>query len=287
LLRHVSVLLVALLLMIVVTRQGAPAAAVPLSARSADAFQIDAVVEQPANYSLTDSTPARTVVVRSGDTVESLAAEYHSDLPTVRWANGLPQGGEPSTGSTLLLPPGRGALVRTLPGETPTHFAARLGIDPAILLDYNALTSNQALPPGSYLQVPLQAAPVGSLISSYFEVSSRYVPRVPQDHGADGYPFGQCTWYVASRREVTWNGNAWSWWYAASGIRPEGHVPVAGAIVVFDGSWFGHVAYVERVSSDGSFVVSEMNYYGDGGGWGRVDYRTVSDNDPLIMGFIY
>jgi surface antigen len=92
---------------------------------------------------------------------------------------------------------------------------------------------------------------------------------------------------VALRRDVTWGGNAWEWWYAAAGIRPEGHVPVQGAIAVFRSGWDGHVAYVEHVNPDGSFIVSEMNYYADGGGWGRVDRRTIGAADPLVMGFIY
>jgi LysM repeat protein len=287
LLRHASVLLVALLLVVVVTRQPAPAVASPLSAKTIDAVQIDAVVERPATTALEISTPAKTVVVHPGDSVESLSLEFKSDVPTVRWANGLPDGAEPAAGSTLLLPPGKGALVKVDPGETPTQFATRLGIDPAVLLDYNSLSSNQSLPAGSYLQVPLQAAPVGALISSYFEPAARFVPQVPEDHGQDTFPYGQCTWYVASKRDVTWGGNAWVWWYSAAGIRPEGHVPVAGAIVVFRGGWAGHVGYVEHVNPDGSFVITEMNYYGNGGGWGRVDWRTVAANDPLIMGFIY
>ena len=56
---------------------------------------------------------------------------------------------------------------------------------------------------------------------------------------------------------------------------------------MFDGGWAGHVAYVEHVNLDGSFIVSEMNYYADGGGWGRVDHRLVSANDGWLMGFIY
>ena len=55
----------------------------------------------------------------------------------------------------------------------------------------------------------------------------------------------------------------------------------------FRSGWAGHVAYVEHVNPDGSFVVSEMNYYGNGGGWGRIDRRTIAGNDGSVMGFIY
>ena len=30
-----------------------------------------------------------------------------------------------------------------------------------------------------------------------------------------------------------------------------------------------------------------VNYRADGGGWGRVDYRTINASDQSIVGFIY
>ena len=114
----------------------------------------------------------------------------------------------------------------------------------------------------------------------------------------DNFAYGQCTWYVASRRCVPWGGNANQWYYnaAAAGFQ-EGHTPVPGAVVVFwpggDGaSGIGHVAYVEAVGPAGNvpagyFLQSEMNFYGNGGGWARVSYRTLPDNSPGIQGFVY
>jgi surface antigen len=114
----------------------------------------------------------------------------------------------------------------------------------------------------------------------------------------DNFAYGQCTWYVASRRCIPWGGNANQWYYnaAAMGFQ-EGHTPVPGAVVVFwpggDGaSSIGHVGYVEAVGPSGNipageFLMSEMNFYGNGGGWARVDYRTLPDNSSGIQGFIY
>jgi len=48
-------------------------------------------------------------------------------------------------------------------------------------------------------------------------------------------------------------------------------------------SWVGHVAYVESVNADGSFVVSEMNYKG----WGIIDTRLLHTKDVPMIGFIY
>ncbi len=270
-----------------VTRPAAQASTAPVSLHGLDAIQIAAVIERPAVAPLLVTRPAVTVIVRAGQTVESLATEYHSDPAAIRWANGISGKNEPVPGASLLLPPSSGALVHVLADETPTTFATRLGIDPSTVLDFNQLTSDGPLRAGTYLQVPLGAAPTGALIASRFVVAGPGVPQVAPNRGADGFPYGQCTWYVATRRAVTWGGNAWVWWFAAAGIRPEGHVPVQGSITVFRSGWAGHVAYVEHVNPDGSFVVSEMNYYGNGGGWGRIDRRTIAGNDGSVMGFIY
>ena len=277
----------AAVLAFLVAQPGASATTAPLLPSSLAAVQISAVIEKPAVSPVVVTRPAQTVVVRPGQTVTALAAAYSSNAAAIRWANGLTGFAQPAPGASLLLPPSAGALVRVLPGETPTAFATRLGLDPSTVLDYNALSSNSALPAGSYLQVPYGAAPSGALIADRFVVAASGVPEVPADHGSDTFPYGQCTWYVASRRDVTWGGNAWVWYAAAAGIRPEGHVPVQGAIAVFGIGWAGHVAYVEHVNPDGSFLVSEMNFYGNGGGWGRIDRRTIPATDNSVIGFIY
>ena len=110
----------------------------------------------------------------------------------------------------------------------------------------------------------------------------------------DHFAYGQCTWYVASRRCVPWGGNARDWYNAAARGFKEGHTPIAGAVVVFwpggDGASrsFGHVAYVEAVGPaagipGGYFKLSEMNF----NGWNRVNYRVLPNNSGGIQGFIY
>lgn len=87
---------------------------------------------------------------------------------------------------------------------------------------------------------------------------------------ANGYTYGQCTYYVASRRNVPggW-GNAANWIYGAqaSGF-PTGTAPRPGAIGVEKG--INHVVYVEAVIGD-MVTVSEMNYVG----WNVVSQRTA------------
>ncbi|HEX8034247.1 MAG TPA: CHAP domain-containing protein [Ktedonobacterales bacterium] len=96
------------------------------------------------------------------------------------------------------------------------------------------------------------------------------------------WAFGQCTWWAQYKRQdenLTRMGNAQFW---ASGAAARGYhvgtVPRAGATVVFQpgvqgAGGAGHVAHVEAVYPGGWFLISEMNFYWNGGGWGRVDYR--------------
>lgn len=280
-------LLAAVLVPVLAPHPPSPLAAVASTPPASTDIILSATIERPATVPPIAARPAQTIVVTVGETVETLAAANHSDASAIRWANGLGSRAQPAPGTALLLPPGAGALVAVLPGERPSHFAIRLGIDPRVLLDYNALAKDTARAAGSYLQVPLSAAPTGALVGRFFARAPGSVPMIVESHGSDTFPYGQCTYYVASRRDVTWGGNAWAWFENANGIRPEGHVPVAGSIVVFHDGWFGHVAYVEKVNPDSSFVVSEMNFWVWGGGWGRVDHRTIAASDRSVTGFVY
>jgi surface antigen len=103
----------------------------------------------------------------------------------------------------------------------------------------------------------------------------------------DDYPWGQCTWYVASLRNVYWSGNAWEWAYTARAAgRPEGMTPRVGSMVVFGPgngySQFGHVAYVVAVQGSGSFTVDEANMLG----LGVVDQRHIGSLHD-VEAFIY
>lgn len=97
--------------------------------------------------------------------------------------------------------------------------------------------------------------------------------------------FGVCTWWAwyARRDEPqlgtlgmasNWIGNA-----RALGMS-VGSTPAVGATAVFapgvqGAGGGGHVGHVEQLLGGGWFIISEMNFYWNGGGWGRVDFRYV------------
>lgn len=94
--------------------------------------------------------------------------------------------------------------------------------------------------------------------------------------------FGVCTWYAWYRHQnepLTQLGHAGEWaWNAPKYGLAVGTTPRVGATVVFQpgvegAGGTGHVGHVEAVLGGGWFIISEMNFYWNGGGWGRVDYR--------------
>ena len=92
------------------------------------------------------------------------------------------------------------------------------------------------------------------------------VINTPTNYG-NSYPIGQCTWGVkelAPWASNWWgNANTWAIYASAQGYR-VGDVPVVGAIAVWDGGEYGHVAYVTDVQSENSIQVLEANYDGSG-----------------------
>jgi surface antigen len=149
------------------------------------------------------------------------------------------------------------------------------------------------LPVAHHNSVSKYTAPAPTVVSSPplspWPPANQYTP-VP-GYGSFGmsdpnsyywWAFGQCTWWAQYQRRdenLEHMGNAQYW---AGGARARGYtvsnVPRVGATVVFQpgvqgAGGAGHVAHVIKLYPDGWFLISEMNFYFDGGGWGRVDYR--------------
>lgn len=91
----------------------------------------------------------------------------------------------------------------------------------------------------------------------------------------NGYDYGYCTWYVKNRRADLPNrlGNANQWVYNARNAGfATGSTPQVGAVAQTGAGALGHVAYVEEVYSNGTILVSEMNYVA----WGVQSTRIAS-----------
>lgn len=122
-----------------------------------------------------------------------------------------------------------------------------------------------------------------------------YDNSIPGGGDGMGYAYGQCTWGVAARINqlglklkgkngekipiINTMGNGQDWVRTAASLGGEtGITPKAGAIVSCAGGQYGHVAFIEKVYPDGSFLISETNYNGNP----NYTFRKLSGVDSTI-----
>ena len=159
-------------------------------------------------------------------------------------------------------------------GDSFFAIATANGMNPYELAANNGKSIFDTIHPGDVLEVsgPTQVsysynAPAYEAPSTANAVAVEdVVVNTPTNYG-NSYPIGQCTWGVkelAPWASNWWgNANTWAIYASAQGFR-TGTVPVVGAIAVWDGGEYGHVAYVTDVQSENSIQVLEANYDGSG-----------------------
>jgi surface antigen/LysM repeat protein len=234
--------------------------------------------------------------VSAADDLQSIATRYNITVDEIRWSNPkLGTAARVTAGQVLLIPPIAGVVVQARAGDTVVSLAAAWHVDPVSIVDFNYLRNPATdLVDGVMLVLP---AGRGSTITP-----TPYDANLPAAVGSRGvfaikvggspgpiqvtrFPFGQCTWFVATKVAIPWTGNAWTWFNSAQAAGwAVGATPRVGAVMVtWESRVYGHVSYVESVSADGSWEVSEMNYVG----WGVIDHRVVRPGSVPLIGFIY
>lgn len=254
----------------------------------------NAFLNKPQIVSQTGRNSISTYKTAQGDSVQSVAAKFGISEDTVRWANNL---------TSDALTPGKDLKIL---GATGILYTVQSGDDAAKLADkYKAdkeriITFNDAELTG--LRVGQQIIiPDGILPDN--ERPGYVAPRSLRNSGSsavaisgpisispgNGYAYGYCTYYAYNRRAElgrpiggNW-GNATSWaaYARAAGFRVD-RTPEAGAVIQ-NGGGLGHVGVVEQVNSDGSILVSDMNYVG----WNVISHRTLSASQAAGYNYIH
>lgn len=192
-------------------------------------------------------------------------------------------------------------VVTVKAGDTLSSIADEHGVTYVELYNANeAIANPDQIDIGNQIRVPKKEEQLPDRFSSYQASVAAAMAAAPQYQASAGtyktqsytkapvnassYYVGNgmwCTDYVHSKRpDVAIYGNAGYNWIgsAQAAGKATGTTPQAGAVAVMN----GHVAYVESVNGDGSYVVSEM-------GWnykaGNYNQRTVQPG--TFGGFIY
>ena len=236
-----------------------------------------------------------SVSVGQGETLSTIAARYHVTVAEIRWSNSnLYSTDTIATGDQIVIPPVHGVVVVTKSSDTVESLATKYSVDSQAIIDFNRLRST-TLASGMVLVIPGGTGGAFPPPPAIYQIlrgtsSSAFQVKVLNcclgPYVNNKFPVGWCTYYVATKRNVTWTGDAGYWYQNASyqGYA-VGPTPKVGAIMVTWESWAGHVAYVEAVNPDGSWVVTEMNWVA----FNTIDERTIKPGQlgSRLVGFIY
>lgn len=253
-------------------------------------FQGD-VLTQPQNDTLASLIAKQIKVYQTveGDTLASIARANGISVQTLMWANKL-EDENIRPGWYLIILPTDGVLHKASANDTLPDIAKKYGGNLETIIAFNGLENAEDIDENQLIIVPngkMPQPPVGSRAKT----NSRKVRRgnvQPPKYINNGtghiFPWGYCTWYVATKVHIPWGGNAKNW---LANARAYGAVisnqPAAGAIVVTtDNPRYGHVAYVEKVEN-GKILVSEMNYEA----FGKINTRWIPIGSKIIRGYIY
>jgi LysM repeat protein len=188
-------------------------------------------------------------------------------------------------------------------GDTLQAIARRFNVQQGGILELNQLVSADQLYPSMQIKIPTSHS-YGSDFHALLNLplAPLTVPPPPYGNyiappGFTSFPvydyygdpwagsFGQCTWWAHHKRpdeDLEGMGDAWNWVNAA---RAKGMLvtttPLPNSTVVFEPGvegalGVGHVAHVEQILSGGWVLISEMNFFWNGGGFARVDYRYIT-----------
>jgi surface antigen len=226
----------------------------------------------------------KSYTTQTGDTISNLATKFGVTSDSIRWSNGLGSSDAITVNQKINIPPVNGIVYTVVAGDTIDSLASKYKASTDKIVAFNDAEIS-GLQPGERIIIPdgMIAPPV--VATRVFAVSSigassnlNTATAFPWGgnsalYGSNGYDYGYCTWYVATRVAVPSNwGNAYTWDELAprSGWRVS-DVPVVGAVAQSHNiSSLGHVAYVEAVSADGTMIkYSDMNNLA---GFGRVGF---------------
>lgn len=251
--------------------------------------------------------------VQSGDSIAGIAWKFNITRNSIYWANDFTSSHVIRPGDVIKVPPVSGLIHEVKSGETLSGLAAKYDVESEDIMRQNLLLSGSDLKIGDTIIIPgaIKETPKPKVVPT---ATPKYTSTPTQTQNSGWYSFaakaqseyvnaswqyqlvwrkpyswvwGNCTWYVASYKNVNWRWNANQWMRnAAAKGHATGSNPTIGAIVQFEGRgynpYYGHVGIVIDMT-DTHIIVSDMNYRR----LGEVTTRKVPKSDRTIKWYIY
>lgn len=258
----------------------------------------DTVVSKPQIVSggLKSNKDITTYTTVAGDTVDALADKFKITSDTIRWSNNLSGNALPA-GRELVISPENGIVYTVKAGDTIDSITNKFRANKQQLIAFNDAELTNSFKVGEKIVIP--GGVLVPVATSNYSAPAFGTKAV---FGYNGYDYGWCTWWVATRRAQIGKplpanlGNACSWLSRARNMGiPTSSMPIAGAVIWTKGGCLGHVGFVERINDDGSIWVTDMNSRGQKsdtdstptGGWNRVSWRRVTPDQFGRFQFIH
>lgn len=184
--------------------------------------------------------------VQNGDSLGSIASKFNVSIDSIIWANNFTKNTVIHPSDVIKVPPVTGLAYVVLPGDTMAALALKYKVSVDKIAEQNKLTTAQELLIGQQLIIPgaVKIIPPKAVVitkKSTTKITAKTTPKQALRTYSVGYTgkgnsfvWGNCTYFVANHKNITWHGNANTWLRnaAAEGI-PTGSTPAPGAIIVF------------------------------------------------------
>ena len=246
--------------------------------------------------------------VRSWDSYSSIAYEFKVSTSSILWANDFTTSHMLRPWEMIKVPPVSWLIHQVKSWDSISSIAEKYDIEESKIKSQNLLSNTNNLKVWDVLVIPWAVKKVVVPTPVYTTAPTKTYAKTTS-YGFSQYASSEyttnkwtyqlvwrkpyswvawnCTWYVASYKNVDWRWNANQWLRnAAAAGHSTWTTPKVWSIVQLTGTWYNprywHVAIVMEVQSD-YLVISDMNYrklY-------EVTYRKIPINDRTIDWFIY
>jgi surface antigen/LysM repeat protein len=235
-------------------------------------------------------------VVKSGDTIDSIAARHKVTAVNIRQSNNIKSSATPAVGTTIYIPSKPGILYTVKKSDSLDDIVARYKTNKDEVIAYNDLNTNEfregltlLLPSGELPEKetpdyvpPKPATPnpsyssggttiKGAITRINFHTISWNVGDINGSRSQNTMAAGNCTWFAWYWRRAHMPSNYWlptgrlgnaaDWKRTLAGQFYINNTPAYGAVVETPGHpIYGHVGVVTAVHEDGSITIQEMNW---------------------------
>ncbi|EKE27599.1 MAG: peptidoglycan binding endopeptidase DipM [uncultured bacterium (gcode 4)] len=247
--------------------------------------------------------------IQTWDTLGGIANKFNVSVNSIIWSNDFNADRILKIGDTVRVPPVSGIAYNVQPNDSLDYIASKYKIDKLDILAQNQLDASAELKIGQQLVLPgaqkpeppkpviiekketpkklLTKAAAGKKVAAQPKITLPSWYKVAYTGKGSKFAYGNCTYYVANHKNVTWRWNANQWLAnARAAWVPTWTAAANGAIISFRWSWYnpyyGHVGIVSEVWDD-YIIVKDMNYRR----FNEVTVRKISKSDPSIKWYIY